>query len=50
MNFFLNSFSDWAQKCLEECQWNLELATAKFFEAKKEGKIPQEAYAFTTSF
>ena len=39
---------DWAQKCLEECQWNLEVATAKFFEAKKEGKIPQEAYAFTS--
>ena len=41
---------DWAQKCLEECQWNLEVATSKFFEAKKEGKIPQEAYIFTASF
>jgi len=38
---------DWAQKCLEEHKWNLDLAVAMFQITKNEGKIPQEAYAFT---
>jgi hypothetical protein len=37
---------DWAQKCLEEHKWNLDLAVAMFQITKNEGKIPQEAYAF----
>ena len=37
---------DWAQKCLEEHNWNLDLAVAMFEITKNEGKIPQEAYAF----
>ena len=38
--------ADWAQKCLEENKWNLDLAVAMFQIKKNEGKIPQEAYAF----
>ena len=38
---------DWAQKALEESNWSLDEASIRFLNAQKEGKIPQEAYAFT---
>ena len=40
---------DWAQKALEESNWSLDEASIRFLNAQKEGKIPQEAYAFTPS-
>ena len=37
---------DWAQKCLEENRWNLDIACVNFELAKNQNKIPPEAYAF----
>lgn len=41
-----NMRADWARKCLEETNWNLDGAVAVFQMAKAQGKIPPEAFLF----
>merc|ERR1719376_607533 len=35
---------EWAQRCLEQTQWNLNQAIQAFNQAKAEGRIPSDAY------
>jgi hypothetical protein len=36
---------DWAVKCLEENQWNYNIAAGAFTEYKNKGSIPPQAFA-----